>query len=117
MKIDDQSNLGIGCVIDIRSLIRVTGLCTLALVAIAGPGYGIQVGLTSKSKPSTHPEPRQGEIGARKIEIDDETRVYRLVVPKTVDLAKPVALVVAFHGMLIDSKDLMPKYTRLNETA
>ncbi|MDX1926562.1 MAG: PHB depolymerase family esterase, partial [Pirellulaceae bacterium] len=47
----------------------------------------------------------------------DETRVYRLVVPKTVDLAKPVALVVAFHGMLIDSKDLMPKYTRLNETA
>jgi polyhydroxybutyrate depolymerase len=26
-------------------------------------------------------------------------------------------LVVAFHGMLIDSKDVMPQYTKLNETA
>ncbi len=61
--------------------------------------------------------PRHGEIDAQIIEIGDETRTYRLVVPKTVELAKPVSLVVAFHGMLIDSKDVMPKYTRLNETA
>ena len=44
-------------------------------------------------------------------------RTYRLVVPKTVDLAQPAPLVVAFHGMLIDGKDVMPRYTKLNETA
>jgi polyhydroxybutyrate depolymerase len=38
-------------------------------------------------------------------------------VPKTVNLARPAPLVVAFHGMLIDSKDVMPQYTRLSETA
>src|SRR5262249_61024438 len=55
--------------------------------------------------------------GAETVKVGDATREYRLVVPKTVDLSTPVALVVAFHGMLIDSKDVMPKYTRLNETA
>src|SRR5262249_15144327 len=44
-------------------------------------------------------------------------REYRLFVPASVDLARPATLVVAFHGMLIDSKDVMPTYTRLNETA
>ena len=33
------------------------------------------------------------------------------------DLAKPAPLVVAFHGMLIDSKDVMAKYTKLDELA
>ena len=37
--------------------------------------------------------------------------------PKTVDLSKPSPLVVAFHGMSIDSKDVMPLYTKLNEAA
>lgn len=45
------------------------------------------------------------------------TREYRLVVPRSVDLTRPAPLVIAFHGMLIDSKDLMPKYTLLNSTA
>ena len=45
------------------------------------------------------------------------TREYRLVVPKSIDLDKPAPLVIAFHGMLIDSKDVMPLYTKLNETA
>jgi hypothetical protein len=36
-------------------------------------------------------------------------RTYRLVAPESVGLAKPAPLVVAFHGMLIDSKDLMPR--------
>jgi len=40
-----------------------------------------------------------------------------LVVPTTVDLSRPAPLIVAFHGMLIDSKDVMPQYTKLNKTA
>jgi polyhydroxybutyrate depolymerase len=62
-------------------------------------------------------EPQAGEFAAEKIEVGKATRVYRLVVPKTVDLTKPAPLVVSFHGMGIDSKDLMPWYTDLNKTA
>ena len=62
-------------------------------------------------------EARHGEFAAESVTVGDTARVYRLVVPKTVDLAQPAPLVVAFHGMLIDSKDLMPRYTKLNETA
>lgn len=62
-------------------------------------------------------EPKHGEFSSESVKVGDASREYRLVVPKTVDLAKPAPLVVAFHGMLIDSKDLMPRYTKLNETA
>src|SRR5262245_18072881 len=63
------------------------------------------------------PAPRHGDFGSETVKVGTASRVYRLVVPKTVDLSKPAPLVVAFHGMLIDSKDLMPLYTQLNETA
>jgi polyhydroxybutyrate depolymerase len=62
-------------------------------------------------------EPTHGNFASNMVKIGDVQREYRLVVPKTVDLAKPAPLVIAFHGMLIDSKDLMPFYTRLNQTA
>jgi len=62
-------------------------------------------------------EPKQGEFASETLKVGTATREYRLVVPKAVDLAKPAPLVVAFHGMLIDSKDLMPAYTKLNDTA
>lgn len=58
-----------------------------------------------------------GEFPAEKITVDKTEREYRLVVPKSVDLDKPAPLVVAFHGILIDSKDLMPRYSQLNELA
>ncbi len=60
---------------------------------------------------------KHGDFAAETLKASGETRAYRLVVPKSVDLAKPAPLVVAFHGMLIDSKDIMPVYTRLNESA
>jgi polyhydroxybutyrate depolymerase len=50
------------------------------------------------------------------IVVAGKPREYRLVVPKTVDPAKPVALVFAFHGAF-DSKDLMPLYSQLDELA
>ena len=62
--------------------------------------------------PATH-----GEFANESLRVGINTRVYRLVVPASVDLARPAPLVVAFHGMLIDNKDTMPQYTRLNETA
>lgn len=62
-------------------------------------------------------EPRHGNFAAETVAVGGVTREYRLVVPSTVDLSRPAPLVVAFHGMLIDSKDLMPRYTKLNETA
>src|SRR5215475_1877843 len=61
--------------------------------------------------------PKHGEFGFETVKVGRILREYRLVVPRTVDLAQPAPLVVAFHGMLIDSKDLMPQYTKLNETA
>lgn len=62
-------------------------------------------------------KPKAGNFADETLTVGKEKRHFRLVVPKTVDLDKPAPLVIAFHGMLIDSKDLMPKYTKLDETA
>lgn len=60
---------------------------------------------------------RHGEFANEAVAVDGGIRRYRLLVPRTADLARPMPLVVAFHGMLVDDKDWMPGYTRLNETA
>ena len=60
---------------------------------------------------------KHGEFGDERIDVNGVERVYRLVVPKSVDLKTASPLVIAFHGIKIDSKDLMPRYTKLNETA
>jgi len=62
-------------------------------------------------------EPQHGEFATESLQVGHATRVYRLVVPNSVDLKEPAPLVIAFHGMLMDTKDLMPHYTKLNETA
>ncbi|MDB5349918.1 MAG: phospholipase/Carboxylesterase [Planctomycetota bacterium] len=62
-------------------------------------------------------ESRHGNFGSETVKVGAVDRIYRLVVPKTVDLTKPVPLVLAFHGIFIDSKDVMPAYSKLNETA
>ncbi len=67
--------------------------------------------------PAVAAEPKAGEFANEKLAVGGAAREYRLVVPKAVDLAKPAPLVVAFHGLGIDSKDLMPVYTELNKTA
>ena len=58
-----------------------------------------------------------GTVANESLTVGKQKRTYRLVVPKAVDLDKPAPLVVAFHGMGIDSKDLMPKYTKLDDLA
>jgi polyhydroxybutyrate depolymerase len=62
-------------------------------------------------------EPKADNFAAESIKVGSDTREYRLIVPESVDLAKPAPLVIAFHGMLIDNKDVMPKYTKLGEAA
>lgn len=62
-------------------------------------------------------EPRTGNFGSESIMVDKDKREYRLVVPESVDMKKPAPLVFAFHGFLIDSKDLMPVYSKLNDAA
>jgi len=79
----------------------------VALVAL------IVVGCASQPPPTA----KHGEFANEALMVGRAKREYRLFVPTSVDLARPAPLVVAFHAMLIDSKDVMPTYTRLNETA
>ena len=75
------------------------------------------------SQQQVQPRPSGGSGGKSgtfkdvKITARGKEREYRLVVPKSVDPEKPVPLVFAFHGFLIDSKDLMPVYTQLDKLA
>jgi polyhydroxybutyrate depolymerase len=66
---------------------------------------------------SIPPQAKYGEFPDESLTVDRTKRVYRLFVPTSVALNRPAPLVVAFHGMLVDSKDVMPRYTKLNETA
>src|SRR5207237_10000381 len=63
------------------------------------------------------PEAPPGEFPNESVTVGRVKREYRLYVPASVNLRRPAPLVVAFHGMLVDNKDVMPKYTKLNETA
>jgi polyhydroxybutyrate depolymerase len=58
-----------------------------------------------------------GTFASESIMVGNKAREFRLVVPKSVDLQKPAPLLIAFHGMGIDSKDVMPRYTKLDELA
>src|SRR5262245_15428622 len=63
------------------------------------------------------PVGKHGNFGDESIPVGKDKRTFRLIVPESVDLKKPAPLGVAFHRMLIDSKDVMPKYTKLDELA
>jgi polyhydroxybutyrate depolymerase len=78
----------------------------------APPPAPAEVVMVADVTPETH-----GTFADESLTVGKQKRAYRLVVPKGVDLAKPAPLVVAFHGMGIDSKDFMPKYTKLDDLA
>ena len=86
-----------------RCLFLLLPLCA-GCAPIASPAADV--------KPGTH-----GTFADEPLAVGKQKRAYRLVVPKGVDLDKPAPLVIAFHGMGIDSKDLMPKYTKLDDLA
>lgn len=60
---------------------------------------------------------KTGVFADERIKVDGVEREYRLIVPKSVEAAKPVPLLFAFHGFLVDSKDLMPRYSQLDKLA
>src|SRR4029453_9954191 len=78
----------------------------LLLAFLLAPAYSLQAA-----------EPKHGNLVSETIQVGAKERVYRLIVPESVDLAKPAPLVIAFHGMGIDSKDVMPRYTQLDKAA
>lgn len=65
-----------------------------------------------EARPSSGKGGKVGTFADEKIDVKDMEREYRLVVPASIDPAKPAPLVFAFHG-LGDSKDLMPIYSQL----
>ncbi len=81
--------------------------CLWVLPVLAGFGCAVV----------TAGEPPTGEFPLETVKVGETPRTFRLVVPKSVDPMKPAPLVVAFHGMGIDSKDLMPRYSELNKTS
>src|SRR5262245_35489095 len=87
------------------------------LGAVAELGWSSHMRALSAVAAAMVEGPEHGEFGSGTVKVGTTPREYRLVVPESVDLSKPASLVVAFHGMLIDSKDVMPRYTRLTETA
>ena len=87
------------------------------LVVLAVLVLGVAGCATAPEPDGIPPQAKHGEFPDESLIVDRTKRVYRLFVPTSVALNRPAPLVVAFHGMLVDSKDVMPKYTKLNETA
>jgi polyhydroxybutyrate depolymerase len=86
----------------------------LAIAPTLEPTPAIEV-----KKPKEQAPHKSGKVGVfpdEKIQVNDKERVYRLIVPKSVDPNKAAPLVFAFHGLL-DGKDLMPRYSRLGDLA
>ena len=94
------------------------------------PMHRLLLGLFALALPACQPAPalsdaadeqmleaKHGTLAGESIAVGGQKRVYRLVVPKSVDLNKPAPLLFAFHGMGIDSKELIPRYTRLDDLA
>ncbi|MBW8904997.1 MAG: hypothetical protein JF611_04885 [Betaproteobacteria bacterium] len=88
--------------------------CALLALAVMMLGQGCA---SAPEVDSVPPQAKRGEFADESLTVGRTKRVYRLFVPTSVALNRPAPLVVAFHGMLVDSKDVMPKYTKLNETA
>jgi polyhydroxybutyrate depolymerase len=87
---------------------------TVALVLVATSSA---FGAEAKPRPSSGKGGVAGVFPNEKLTVNGTGREYRLVVPKSVDGSKPVPLLFAFHGFLIDSKDLMPVYSQLDRLA
>ena len=81
-------------------------------IAAVPPLYCSDAVKPAEARPSNGKGGKSGTFADEKIDVKDQAREYRLIVPVSVDPAKSVPLVFAFHG-LGDSKDLMPIYSQL----
>lgn len=60
---------------------------------------------------------KSGTFDNNQIIVNNEVINYRLVVSSKLNLNQKNAIIIAFHGLGIDSKDLMPIYSNLNVLA
>lgn len=67
-------------------------------------------------RPSNGKGGKHGTFADQKLKVDKVEREYRLFVPEKLDLAAPVTLVFAFHG-LGDNPGLMSRYSGLDDLA
>lgn len=84
----------------------------IALAALFSLGLAAE----PAAKPSDGKDGKTGTFPDEKMQVNGKERAYRLMVPDAVDGKKAVPLLFAFHGLL-DSKDLMPLYSRLDDLA
>ena len=91
----------------LRQLTIFAALLTLLTAAITAVGEEKKAAKTGAA----------GTFVDEKLKVGTDERLYRLVVPKSMDLKKAASLVVAFHGMGIDSSKVMPTYTKLDDLA
>ena len=84
----------------------------LLLLVLLAPPIAAVAEEKKAAKTGTH-----GTFVDEKLKVGTQERLYRLMVPKLLDLKKPASLVVAFHGMGIDSSKVMPHYTKLDNLA
>src|SRR6187549_3259540 len=89
----------------------------LPAVLLAASLCQLVVAAEPKSADKKPAQPKPGTFPNETIQVGDDERAYRLVIPGSVDLQKPAPLVFAFHGFLVDSKDVMPSYTKLSDAA
>jgi len=82
---------------------------SITLLVLLTPALTAVAEEKENSKTGTH-----GTFVDEKLKVGTQERLYRLMVPKLLDLKKPASLVFAFHGMGIDSSKVMPLYTKLD---
>lgn len=99
-----------------RSLGRLSAVVLLVVVVAVSATVGATAA-EPKPRPSNGNGGTVGVFPDERIQAGAIEREYRLVVPKSVDGSRPVPLLFAFHGFLIDSKDLMPTYSQLDRLA
>lgn len=77
----------------------------------------ITISSCSKDGENTELNGKAGTFENNSIIVDGQSRNYRLVVSDKLNLKNPNKIIFAFHGLGIDSKDLMPVYSNLNDLA
>jgi polyhydroxybutyrate depolymerase len=95
------------------------GLAWLLLIVV-GSALAADAPTTASQTPAAAPVAFSGKAGTfedEKITVNGDEREYRLVVPDSVDLSKPAAIVFAFHGMGDDNKDHMALTSGLPDLA
>lgn len=100
-----------------RAANRCSRAFLIALLLLQSVHEPIGVCAEGKSSPTNGKGGAVGTFPNETIDINGTSREYRLFVPKSVDGSKPVPILFAFHGFLIDNKDLMAAYSQLDKLA